>query len=170
MGYTHYWYRQEEVDKENFSNAIKDIALLFSFTEGQDFPAGYNHANQVIDVFELNSKSINFNGIGEQAHETFSIEQTYNPEHYKDDVWKFNCCKTSFENFPYKPYDVYVTACLYIFKYHLGDEIRISSDGDESDWREGLEMVQHILGYPDWLADFEFDKEPERNNITGEMV
>ena len=176
MGYTHYWYRQEELDKENFSNAIKDIALLLSFTEGQDFPVGYNHATRVIDVFELNSTSINFNGIGEQAHETFSIEQTYLPsndilyEMDKDKLWKFSCCKTSFEHFPYKPYDLYVTACLYIFKYHLGDEFLVCSDGDVSDWSKGIQMVQDILGYPDWIADFEFDKEPDTDKITGEMV
>ena len=31
-------------------------------------------------------------------------------------------------------------------------------------------MVQDILGYPDWIADFEFDKEPDTDKITGEMV
>tara|TARA_B100000949_G_C14283177_1_gene452849 strand:- start:2640 stop:3119 length:480 start_codon:yes stop_codon:yes gene_type:complete len=154
MGYTHYWYRPKELDSDNFSNAIKDIALLFSYTEGQEYPVGYTHAKQIVDVYELNRREINFNGIREDGHENFHIsDDRYSTE---DKYWKFDFCKTA-----RKPYDKYVVACLYIFKYHLGDDIKITSDGDEEDWNEGIEMVQDILGYPYDIRRFKFDEPPK---------
>ena len=180
MGYTHYWYRPKRLDEKNFSNAIKDIALLISYTKFVDnYPNtwfGETPADKIIAVAELNSREINFNGIGEQAHDTFLIalndneNRIYTAEEPDETYWRFGMCKTSFENEPTKAYDKYVTACLYIFKYHLGDEFLVCSDGDVSDWSKGIQMVQDILGYPDWIADFEFDKEPDTDKITGEMV
>tara|TARA_B100001013_G_scaffold342045_1_gene267431 strand:- start:616 stop:1137 length:522 start_codon:yes stop_codon:yes gene_type:complete len=155
MGYTHYWYREEELDSDNFSNAIKDIALLLSYTEQQEIDAGYAHAKQIVEVYELNRREINFNGIGEDGHENFRIADVFKDNYNKDELWKFDFCKTA-----RKPYDKYVVACLYIFKYHLGDDIKITSDGDEKDWKEGLQMVQDILGYPYDIGRFKLDKSP----------
>ena len=169
MGYTHYWYRPKRLDEKNFSNAIKDIALLVSYTKFVDnYPDswfGETPAHKVIEISELNTQEINFNGIGEQAHDTFLIALNDNENRIyigeEPRYWRFGMCKTSFENEPTKAYDKYVVACLYIFKWHLGDEILIMSDGDVSDWYEGIQMVQDILGYPYNIREFEFDKEPE---------
>jgi len=152
MGYTHYWYRPKELDSDRFSDAIKDIALVFSFTEGQKFPVGYTYAKQIVDVYELNRREINFNGIGEDGHETFNISDEYSNN---EDYWKFNCCKTA-----RKPYDTCVVACLIIFKHHLGDDIKIMSDGNPEDWNKGLKLVQDVLGYPYDIRRFKFDKSP----------
>jgi hypothetical protein len=165
MGYTHYWYRPKEVDSNNFSLAIKDIALMFfSDTHADDNGVGRRFTD-IIDVFDLNERKIDFNGIGEDGHENFKIEVEYNPESYEDEVWKFDCCKTSFENYPFKAYDKYVVACLYIFKYHLGDEFLITSDGALSDWTEGIQMVQDNLGYPYNIRDFKFNTFPKDKEL-----
>ena len=39
------------------------------------------------------------------------------------------------------PYDAAVTACLVVMKHHLGDAIRVSSDGEIGDWTAGLEIA-----------------------------
>jgi hypothetical protein len=161
MGYTHYWYRKEVLDRNEFSNAIKDISLVFSYTKPLEYPKGLNDSKHIIDVYELNSESINFNGIGEQAHETFSIKQNIIDEWYGDDLWKFNFCKTA-----RKPYDKYVIACLYIFKHHFADDIKISSDGDETEWYDGIKLVKDVLGYPYDPNKFELD---ETHNLNEEL-
>ena len=176
MGYTHYWYRPKRLDEKNFSNAIKDIALLVSYTKFVDnYPDswfGETPAHKVIEISELNTQEINFNGIGEQAHDTFLIalndneNRIYIGEEPDETYWRFGMCKTSFENEPTKAYDKYVTACLYIFKYHLGDEFLLSSDGDVSDWNEGLQMGQDILGHPYNIRTFEFDESPKEEDIV----
>ena len=47
----------------------------------------------------------------------------------------------------YKPYDLAVNVCLVIAKHYLGDKLVVRSDGDNSNWEEGKQLVQHFLGY-----------------------
>ena len=161
MGYTHYWYRKEVLNSNKFSNAIKDISLVFSYTKPLEFPKGLNDSKYIIDVYELNSREINFNGIGENGHENFTIADVFKDNYNKDELWKFNFCKTA-----RKPYDKYVIACLYIFKHHFADDIKISSDGDVEEWYDGIKMVKDVLGYPYDPSKFELD---ETHNLNEEL-
>jgi hypothetical protein len=90
----------------------------------------------------VNGEQIRFNGKGEDGHETFLLAREDKPREWsekKDEV--FNFCKTA-----HKDYDVYVTAVLVLAKLHLKDNIRLSSDGDISDWQAGIALINSKLG------------------------
>lgn len=65
----------------------------------------------------------------------------------------FEFCKTA-----YKPYDLAVNVCLIIAKHYLKDQILVHSDGELENWKDGMELCQHFLGYGD---NFDLDKEEE---------
>lgn len=93
----------------------------------------------------VSKKLISFNGIEDASHETcwFPKKIELNPwqsAHSKDLV--FSCCKTA-----HKPYDKVVVAFHIIVKHYLGDQVEISSDGDDSAWDEGRFLAQSVLGY-----------------------
>lgn len=99
---------------------------------------------------------------GDCSHETFRLERNSNHKEEngtKADTWKgsdgkvyrtnpnkvgkfFECTKTA-----YKPYDLAVNVCLVIAKHYLENKIAISSDGEEKDWKDGIEICKHFLGY-----------------------
>ena len=85
---------------------------------------------------------------GDCSHETFSLEQKLSdiPEWKQDDAKAgkliFECTKTA-----YKPYDLAVTVCLVIAKYHLGEDITVQSDGTMENWHEAMILCHHFLGY-----------------------
>ncbi len=94
---------------------------------------------------------------GDCSHETFSLEQKLSEipqwkKEHKPDRLIFECTKTAF-----KPYDLAVNVCLIIAKHHLGDAIKVTSDGDAENWQEGMQLCQHFLGYGE---EFCLDKEP----------
>ena len=154
MGYTHYFYRTPELDKGKFKAAVADIrkvvALLptvnpqdaqMCYPEGDDTDvklAGWD--GEVGTKPEFTDELVSFNGVGEDSHETFSIAQTFEaPAHSLDpgeDGLHFAFCKTA-----RKPYDIAVTASLAVLKHHLGDAIRVSSDGDFDEWADGLALA-----------------------------
>lgn len=86
---------------------------------------------------------IRFNGVDDDGHETFYIDQIFGGT-YKQ--WRdnkvFAFCKTA-----RKPYDTIVTACLIILKHYLGDDIKISSDGHPEEWQNGLNACKERLSY-----------------------
>jgi hypothetical protein len=161
MGYTNYWYKLPEISQKVWDEFIDDfgkIVPLFvrylesNTTDGQQL------------VFDNNE--IRFNGIGENAHETFSMErkvdtngrftQYLNPESAVNaeeaPAHVFDFCKTA-----RKPYDIAVVCALIIAKHHFKDDIKVSSDGDiDGEWIEGKEMCQDRLGYG---KDFKLDED-----------
>lgn len=142
MGYTHYWYRDEKLDKEKFAKASKDCKLVTDYLRTKGIQIQFESDEPDPPVFDDNL--IRFNGQEDEGHETFYIAQEFD-EGYRqpDDTGKlFAFCKTA-----RKPYDTAVTACLIILKHHLGDAIRLSSDGGNEGWLEGLEVVQAVLSY-----------------------
>jgi hypothetical protein len=58
----------------------------------------------------------------------------------KDKIFGF--CKTA-----QKPYDVCVVACLILAKIHFGNDVKITSDGEVSDWEEGAKLVKKVTSY-----------------------
>jgi len=65
----------------------------------------------------------------------------------------FNFTKTAF-----KPYDLAVNVCLIIAKHYLKDQIKISSDGEISAWKDAMEICHYFLGYG---KDFNFEEGEE---------
>jgi hypothetical protein len=82
-----------------------------------------------------------FNGVGADSHESFYVSA---------DGVDFNFCKTA-----QKPYDIAVTASLIHAKKVFGDKIKISSDGDWSDWDGGKLLYETVY---DIQPECVFDK------------
>ncbi len=107
---------------------------------------------------------------GDCSYETFAITQQIPQEQIKNaekNGYIFNCTKTN-----YKPYDLAVNVVLIIAKHHLKNDIVVYSDGDDSNWVEGVQLVQHFLGYGE---DFKLDprsilEEAEKNVKAAKTV
>ena len=126
MGYTHYWESDTGIYNEHLREAITNMSIVIN--DNTDILAGGDGTGKP----EITDDEIRFNGIGDGSHESFSISTD----------WKgtFNFCKTS-----EKPYDVIVVACLVVLKYHLGDSVRVSSDGDCEDLTAGIVLAMKYI-------------------------
>jgi len=87
---------------------------------------------------------IKLNGKGDLAHEPFELR-----EHFKQNLTERDnngaligsgFCKTD-----RKPYDTVVVACLAILKYRLDDAIELTTDGNASDWSEGVDLARRVI-------------------------
>ena len=92
----------------------------------------------------VDSEYIIFNGVGEESHETFTMNRKNPLEKTSDGETKyFDFCKTA-----RKEYDIAVCCALIIAKKYFGNIIKVSSDGiDEDGWDKGKELCQDILKY-----------------------
>jgi hypothetical protein len=91
---------------------------------------------------------------GDCSHEGFVLEKYESMPDYqktRGNKLTFDFCKTA-----YKPYDIAVTAALIIAKHHLGNAIKISSDGNAKDWFDAALLIKTTLGY-----GFDFQLETE---------
>lgn len=131
MGYTHYWYREVEISKEEFERIVEDVMKLE--------PAWKSKGVKVIvdnDMFYIDGSC-----------ETFVFPQII-PGSVKEfygtmrDGKIFQFCKTN-----HGTYDVFVQSALIIAKFHLKDKIRVLSDGDDPEWDNARDLVSAYLGY-----------------------
>lgn len=81
---------------------------------------------------------------GDCSHETFYFPKVYEPADWEkpENGLFFECCKTAF-----KPYDLVITTCLIIIKYYLGNNIVVSTDGEDQHWFDAKLICQTELGY-----------------------
>jgi hypothetical protein len=121
MGYTHYWNFIEEPSREKFIEFAEGVKQLVATAQ----EAGIEIADE-----EYGDDKIVFNGVGANAHETFFVSA---------DGVDFNFCKTA-----QKPYDTAVTASLILAKKIFGDNIKVSSDGDWTDWQSGQLLYESV--------------------------
>lgn len=108
MGYTVYWtYKRKPSsgERKKIVSYIKSLLRKYPKVIRLQFSKG------------ASAEEIGFNGIGENAHETFVFS--------KGDE-DFNFTKTA-----EKPYDHQVKLALIFMKKVLGDSIEISDDGEE---------------------------------------
>jgi hypothetical protein len=123
MGYTVYWYYKKKPTSSQRTSIVSYIKSLL---------AKYPQVIKIEFPEAVNSQEINFNGIGELEHETF----TFYKSDTKDDGFTF--CKTA-----RKPYDHQVKLALMYMKKVLGNGIEISCDGeneetDPAGWKDVL--------------------------------
>ena len=81
---------------------------------------------------------------GDCSYETFAFPRIMEPREWdtpKGGKW-FEFTKTAF-----RPYDLAVIVFLIIAKHHLGNQILVSSDGEDGHWFDGKMMCQMVLGY-----------------------
>ena len=100
---------------------------------------------------------------GDCSYETFSLEQKLQQDQIVNvrNGFYSNGTKTN-----YKPYDLAVNVCLIIAKHYLKDQIIVRSDGDKSNWIEGIELCKHFLDYG---SDFNLDEEKEIEETKPEI-
>ncbi len=152
MGYTHYWYRPDEIDPITFNAIVHDFDVAYQKGHGSALLAdGLGNGKPVI-----NSKEIVFNGKGEEgSYETFDFPRVLPAEGYRATTDSNPKLIFQFTKTGERPYDVWVVAALIIAKHHLGKNIEVSSDGGNEDWKAGREIVQRTLGYG---KDYELDE------------
>lgn len=135
MGYTHYWTQTRNMTAEEWETVRGDVGEILKYTQ---HISGIPLANGIGDPGtqpEIASNKIWFNGVGpDNDHETFGIVPTIDGP-----AWAF--CKTA-----RKPYDVAVAACLcYLSTCLEPAAYTVSSDGNGSDFIEGLEVARKAL-------------------------
>ena len=159
MGYSHY-YSTEKCDQKTWNKFITDCKVLY-----KNMPKEHNGDILLLNgcfkykAAQFNKDRIWFNGgscvarrLGrldgdkiwvdvdknDLGHETFSI--------IRKNRETFNSCKTA-----RKPYDLMVMAVLILYKYYF-PKVKISSDGDEEDWKPAVTLVANY--FPDIALDF----------------
>ena len=117
MGYTRYYRVEGKIDPIKFKDYSKDCKMVCEEITKQTGHglAGWNGEGEP----RFEDEGILFNGVGDLSHETFGL----GPE-----TSGFNFTKTQ-----RKPYDKHVLACLILAKEYFGDNIKVSSDGDNND-------------------------------------
>jgi hypothetical protein len=137
MGLTHYWRRPVELEATVFKAAVADIKkVLAEF----DIPlAGWDGKGKPV----LKHNYVRFNGLGEDAHETFGVDRMKAVD-VVDKTSSF--CKTA-----RKPYDMAVRVALIIFSHHFGDAFQVTSDDDSDDvsWGSARLICGNMLDYGD---------------------
>jgi hypothetical protein len=154
MGYTHYLERKEKLPTAKWKPFIEDAKKIL---DTADCPLTHveqvGHSWEDAKGYRADSKVLHFNGAGEDSHETMHISRVYESESWErgqDEPMKFTFCKTA-----YKPYDKYVTAIALLASLHFGNDVKNSSDGDQSDWEAGKKVLENALGIKTkWSDDF----------------
>ena len=161
MGYTHYWYKVRELSHDDFDSFVRDFNKVL--------PNFRSLLDQSGDCpLEISKDFVYFNGIEEQAHETFHFERVIEKRDFEQ--FENNETKTHLFDFTktaQKPYDIAVCSALIIAKKHFGSDIHISSDGDNDEWTESKALCQKILGYGNSLNMGNYSKDLE---ASGEFV
>jgi len=144
MGYTHYFefkglnklssqtFLSVERNYENACARIHD--LVSSYYKECGGLSGYTPHTNFQDY-----KGVNFNGAGEKGHENFTLREDL--REYIKEGEGFNFCKTA-----RKPYDALVCASLILLKHYMGDFVRVTSDGEISDYNTGKEILNKFYG------------------------
>ena len=144
MGYTRYWHRIREIPQPTFQAIVGDFMKVLPALQVR--LAGGDGTGDPC----LTAEEVIFNGVGDDAHETFLFPRVYCLR--QGSIWgalEFQYCKTA-----RKPYDLVVAAFLVIAKHHLGDNLHVTSDRGPSGLAEAISHCSAVLGYGD---DFRLD-------------
>lgn len=121
MGYTHYW-NMEKVTAEDVAGYQRTLPLLDKIFIRYKNILAHESENGQEQPF-ASEKEIIFNGIGENAHETFVFRCPEVCENTGGDPALRDFCKTA-----RKPYDLVVCLCLLTLAAHMPN-LQLSSDG-----------------------------------------
>lgn len=153
MGYTHYFTQNRNFTKAEWETVSADLKAVVDYAQHECGIALANGSGEGGTSPEFFPAMISFNGLGDDAHDTFMIRRNiktkpdYEGEHNL--AWDF--CKTA-----RKPYDDVVTACLcYLGSVTrkdkdgepvIGTEVfSTSSDGKGANFLAGLDMARKAL-------------------------
>jgi hypothetical protein len=158
MGYTHYTYRPRNNagSAYMFGKLALDAKTICDYANANGIRIrngnGEGEPEFTEFYFSINGDASAFSSEGRDlAHETFYWAGIPTQSEWrKDEPDFFEFCKTA-----YKPYDAVVTAILIRAKSIYGSCVRISSDGEWSEWQAGRDMYEAIFGE---VAECPFDR------------
>ena len=128
MGYTHYWTMKRMARPAEWARLVKSVRhVLSTALLTQNFPA-LQYDEDINEPVEITDKTIRFNGVGNDGHETFLFSR---------DSPGFNFCKTN-----EKPYDLAVCIVLLLVNTHCPDAWKIESDGTQDDWEAAMKWLE----------------------------
>jgi hypothetical protein len=147
MGYTHYWTQRRDFSDQEWADACKNIEAITDLAQARGIKLGEEY-NEPRKAPLFGPDHLQFNGAGEQGHETFWITRVMGREpRYAGDnpAWAF--CKTA-----HKPYDRAVTAAL-CYLETVAKTHAVTSDGEPEEWEPGLDLAKAAL--PQFAADLD---------------
>lgn len=152
MGYTHYWRQRRDLTKAQWATLSADIADILRHVGERGVVLG-NAEGEPGTATVFDADEIAFNGVGTDAHETFTIRRTRRPVEFEGDHLGGDFCKTA-----EKPYDLAATACLcYLATITRRDDPatgepivgteawRVTSDGNGAAFLAGLDVARQAL-------------------------
>jgi hypothetical protein len=132
MGYTHYWTQEKRIAKPKLKKFIGEAQKILKAS-----PCWLFYEMDQLDTPPIcTTDFIRFNGKKGEGYETFYLG--FNPKLIEENHFEF--CKTAL-----KAYDGTVTAILALLGDHFPDAFTIRSDGNESDWAEGIDLAERAL-------------------------
>jgi len=140
MGYYHCWEvsaKGIEVWKEKHEQIIEDFSRLIPHLPPLRFE---------IEDGEFTKVFINGEDDG---YETFAFpdwEDEWILKGLKEEGYTDSCVKTGFLRPSALPYDLAVRAFLVVARAHLGEDLRVSTDGFLADWALAANLVERELG------------------------
>lgn len=154
MGYSHYIRRPRELDRERFMSFKEDVRKLYHNLPEHSSSAGAYYMGEPLEIRGTDGKGqpiisvdgICFNGDADNNMdcETFNIPRVIRKvdefSQVDDKGLHFDFCKTS-----RKPYDLLVCATLMALKHHFGGKVKVSSDGEQDDWKPANEFYEKTL-------------------------
>ena len=148
MGYTHYWRPTRDLTEDEWDNIRQVAKTILKDNHGIILDNEPTDSQNLSITYE----SILCNGIGDDGHETFYLTRKMRND--------FEFCKTA-----QKPYDKYVVAML-IAVAQITDSITVSSDGNQSDWLEGLQLYVDRCTSNDTLNDYAKELIPDSVRVA----
>ena len=147
MGYTHYFTQHARFTDSEWGCIRADVSEILQAARdiGIEFGDGWGESPLPTLESAFSDDGFSFNGLGDNAHETFAIDKDGNG-------WAF--CKTA-----RKPYDLAVAAILAYLESVYYKKFSVGSDGDLADWEAGVKLAQiavptqaHVIDYPKELT------------------
>lgn len=138
MGYTHYWNQKRAFTVDEWRDMSADLTEILSYVEnmlGVPLADGNGEAGTRP---AFTADSILFNGIGDDAHETFIVNRK------RVKTWSGASLGNDFCKTAEKPYDVAVTACL-CYLSSVTETHTVSSNGKGHDFVNGLNAARMAL-------------------------
>ena len=148
MGDTHYWRPTRDLTEDEWDNIRQVAKTILKDNHGIILDNEPTDSQNLSITYE----SILCNGIGDDGHETFYLTRKMRND--------FEFCKTA-----QKPYDKYIVAML-IAVAQITDSISVSSDGDQEDWLEGLQLYVDRCTSNDTLNDYAKELIPDSVRVA----
>lgn len=138
MGYTHYWKQRRNFTKTAWATIVEDVnaILTYATTEAGIVLADGDGKGGTSPSYTADDLS--FNGLGEDAHETFWIDRI------RTKTWEGGTLGGGFCKTARKPYDVVVVAVL-CYLATVAESHSVESDGHGRDYLAGLDLARKAL-------------------------